>query len=674
MIKKGFRFLFVLWITAMLLSSGPAAIATGGDSWAVYIYLCGTDLETEAGMATDNMVELLSVGAYNPEVNVYFQTGGTRQWQNDNIDASVMQRYHVDSRQGDIVLLEEGELTSMGDEATLLDFLQWAVRHNTAEKMGIIFWNHGGGAMDGVEFDELYDSDSLSLAELKNAFCAINPASEPFLEFVGFDCCLMANIEIATILGDHARYLIASEEVEPGGGWDYYSWYTYLCENPGATGAELGVTVCDTYYRKCEQSGDADMATLSVIDLSMANELYAGFTAMAISMRTGSFSDQATNAAIMRGVRSTERYGGQTEGEGYTNLVDVGHMAYNIADVLIDGGAALLEALDSAVVYNVCGPYRSNSTGLSVFYPMMMNTSDRQSAQNLYDYIEAFDVDEYGVYITGLWGIPYDSSGLALAGQPSPDGGTYDGYDDGEYDEGDDYEDAYDEDTYDEYEYDEYEYDEDIYDEDAYGEYDGEERLITEAGASSAGVPAGQGALEVSISGEPSVNDDGYYTMTIDPATLDHVREVFFSLYVDLEDNVFCYLGSDNDLDVNWETGDVADNFRGVWPSVDGQYVTFEIAQSTDQYIIYSIPIKLNGERTNLRVVWEWDDPEDEGNHDGKFTVWGAWDGVGSTGMSSRVIQKIQDGDVIVPLMYAFRGDDPDNGVQVEGDPITVSG
>lgn len=39
--------------------------------------------------------------------------------------------------------------------------------------------------------------------------------------FIGFDACLMATVETANMLVPHADYMFASEETEPGYGWDY---------------------------------------------------------------------------------------------------------------------------------------------------------------------------------------------------------------------------------------------------------------------------------------------------------------------------------------------------------------------------------------------------------------------------------------------------------------------
>jgi hypothetical protein len=85
-------------------------------------------------------------------------------------------------------------------------------------------WNHGGGSVSGAAFDELYDYGSLTLDELYQAFGSVWSLSEtdPPLELVGFDTCLMATADVAYTFSDIAKYLVASEETESANGW-YYS-------------------------------------------------------------------------------------------------------------------------------------------------------------------------------------------------------------------------------------------------------------------------------------------------------------------------------------------------------------------------------------------------------------------------------------------------------------------
>ena len=51
-------------------------------SWAVYWYLCGSDLETNYGCATNDLIEMLEV-ALPENVNVIIETGGANAARSD---------------------------------------------------------------------------------------------------------------------------------------------------------------------------------------------------------------------------------------------------------------------------------------------------------------------------------------------------------------------------------------------------------------------------------------------------------------------------------------------------------------------------------------------------------------------------------------------------------------
>lgn len=61
-----------------------------------------------------------------------------------------------------------------------------------------------------------------------------------------------------------------------------------------------------------------------------------------------------------------------------------------------------------------------------------------------------------------------------------------------------------------------------------------------------------------------------------------------------------------NDIDMDWENGVFTDNFRGVWGSIDGNLCYMEIVYEGDDYNLYSVPVKLNGEDYHLRVVYDY--------------------------------------------------------------------
>lgn len=181
--KKIFALMMALVMALPLAACGDEpgtpdnnTAADDGSSWAVYWYLCGSDLETEGGCATADLSELMEVEL--PEnVTVVIQTGGAAEWQNDVVDASKLQRFVYNSE--GLQLVDEQPSASMGDSETLAAFLQFAKDSYPADKTAVVFWNHGGGSVSGAAFDELYDYDSLTLDEMYAAFSQV---WEPSLE------------------------------------------------------------------------------------------------------------------------------------------------------------------------------------------------------------------------------------------------------------------------------------------------------------------------------------------------------------------------------------------------------------------------------------------------------------------------------------------------------------
>lgn len=336
------------------------------ESWAIYWYLCGSDLESQNGCATADLIEALSVKL--PEnVTVVIETGGAGAWMNELVDPSVLQRWII--RDQELVLVDEQPSASMGEASTLADFLSFSYANYPADRIGVTFWNHGGGSTSGAAFDEIYGYDFLDQEELYSAFTSVWPASaeNPPIELVGFDTCLMANIDTAYTLSDIAHYLVASEETEPGNGWYYTGWLEKLAADPSMDGAELGKIICDAYAMGCEMVGTGDEITLSVTDLTKIPKLIEAYESFGEEALVASTNDDGFLAKFARAAVKSENYGGNTKEQGYADMLDIGHLARLTEDMLPSAGA-VLEGLDDCVIYRVAGPYRSESTGLSGYY------------------------------------------------------------------------------------------------------------------------------------------------------------------------------------------------------------------------------------------------------------------------------------------------------------------
>ena len=379
--------------------------AAQNDDWAIYWYLCGSDLESDYGSATEDLSELLEADI--PEnVKIVIETGGSSEWQNDTVEADYLERYVYS---GDTMeCVEQLPSANMGDSDTLADFLEFCRDNYPAEHTAVIFWNHGGGSAGGVAYDELYDYDSLSLWEIYDAFDSVYPLSEenPPLDLVGFDACLMATVDTANAFSDIARYMVASEETEPGNGWNYTGWAQALGDDPGMDGAQLGEVICDTYMEGCEMYGTEDEATLSVIDLGMIGPVLTAYDNMGKEALAYACEDTSFFSGFGRNAECSENYGGNTKETGYANMVDLKDLAENNRDMLTETSDDVINALEDCVVYKVNGAYRQQAGGLSCYYSYDGNLDDfysyaeigaSESFKYLYDYALSGSLSDEGM-------------------------------------------------------------------------------------------------------------------------------------------------------------------------------------------------------------------------------------------------------------------------------------
>lgn len=574
--------------------STPSVPADAG-SWAVYWYLCGSDLESGGGFATGDLSELLEVEM--PEnVNVVIETGGSSAWHNDVVDAEKIQRWVYGSE--GLNLVDEQPSANMGEAQTLADFLSFAKENYPADKTAVIFWNHGGGSVSGAAFDELYGGDSLTLDEMYMAFSSVwePSADNQPLEIVGFDTCLMATVDVAYTFSDFARYLVASEETEPANGWYYSRWVGALAENSSMDGAALGKVICDAYYEGCEEVGTQDNTTLSLTDLTKIGSLMEAYENFGAEALTAACEDPGFFSQFARAAVQSENYGGNTKEQGYTNMVDLGHMARQSADML-GSAQSVLDALDECVLYQVNGVYRTESTGLSCYYSYNGDVEDFNGyaglgASTAFKYFYAYE-------LTG----ELDDSGM---------------------------------------------------------EYIADMDFDT--------LPEVKNLTSVDWDDMPlDVDDEGTSFMTLGPEANDILAGIGFMLYcVNEENDLILLLGTDNDMNADWENGVFSDNFRGVWGGIDGNLVYMELSFEGDDYNLYSVPVLLNGEEYHLQVAYDFNTET--------WSILGARQGIDENGMADKEMRLLQEGDEITTLWYmaSATGDDEFEPYTVETFTVTA--
>ncbi len=358
------------------------------------VYMVGSDLETFGYYATEDVAEMMDAAPYDSDknensANIIIQTGGSRNASVDSyrfIDFTKVQTHKV--FRDEIQLLQDLGSQNMGDPATLSSFLNYATKEFPAEKYVIILWNDGSG-IGGFGTDTI-SQDHLSLSEIHKAFSdASKSSTNQKFELIGFDACLMASIEVLSELDEFGSVMVASQELEPGWGWNYYTIVQGLQDNPDQTGFELGRTIADSYAshvdakaKEFEEYNTSDTLTLSVIDLSKIAALES-----AVSRLSDAFDEELNDLGAAntyaKAIGRTERFGiGSEFSSGH---VDLYHLSYNIGlqfPELRESASEVQKLTDEAVVYKINRTLHQDSRGISMYMPEGANRDSLTTNQS----------------------------------------------------------------------------------------------------------------------------------------------------------------------------------------------------------------------------------------------------------------------------------------------------
>ena len=277
-----------------------------GTVQTIMIYMVGSDLESSYGNASLDMDEMEAAGVDTAHNNVIVYAGGASQWQDRGLDGDACTT---------LLLTEDGfapldtyPAENMGDPLTLSSFMNYCFDFFPADSYSLLLWDHGGGPVLGYGVDENY-RDLLTLDELSEALADSVGAHMTKLEWIGFDACLMSSLEVASVLAPYADYMIASQETEPGWGWNYA--FLSVLSDRAIPGDEMGEYIVDSYMDYGEYVFDyypnlySDL-TLSCIDLNAYAEaedaLNTYFAELDTSLDVQNYPKLVRNRAKVRAI------------------------------------------------------------------------------------------------------------------------------------------------------------------------------------------------------------------------------------------------------------------------------------------------------------------------------------------------------------------------------------
>jgi len=364
-------------------------------AWTLLIYMAAdNDL---ASQGVRDLEEMLAVGA-SPEVAVVVlfdrkHRGATR--------------YRIPSRPGvSRARCPQNKLgkINMGDPATLADFLRWGQAQLPARRRALILWDHGdgwrpynplnpsGGLRTKRHFSARVrvqragmrpqyigiddqgrgslDDDWLDMGELRQGL-AQGLGGRP-LDLLGFDACLMSQLEVLYEVRDTASVIVGSEEEMPLTGLPYREVLGYLNQHTDTPPGPFAEAIAKSFLAWGPRR---TRRTHSIIEPKELTQL---------ARTTSDFGDAVAErlprqrAEVLSALKGVQRYSTK-ESREYADLLDT---AKKIARSLKHRDVsrsveALEEAVGKTVRFNgTTGVRLEGSHGISVYMPRRRSVWD----------------------------------------------------------------------------------------------------------------------------------------------------------------------------------------------------------------------------------------------------------------------------------------------------------
>ena len=331
-------------------------IGNGQDTITIMVYMCGTDLESRGGMASNDIAEMCAATLSN-KINILIYTGGCKAWKTTGISNEVNQIYRIRGGRLERIVADDGAKV-MTDPATLTAFIKWCNENYPANRNDLIFWDHGGGSISGYGYDEKFaNKGSMNLSGINKAL----KDSGVTFDFIGFDACLMATLETALMTANYGDYLIASEETEPGIGWYYTDWLNELSKDTSMPTLDIGKNIVDGFVDKCAEKCSGQKTTLSVIDLAeisvtSPDKLSAFSNSTANLIKSNDYKKVSDARVSTREFATSSRI----------DQIDLVNFANHIGTT---EAKELANTLLSAVKYNRTSANMTNAYGVSIYFP-----------------------------------------------------------------------------------------------------------------------------------------------------------------------------------------------------------------------------------------------------------------------------------------------------------------
>lgn len=404
LIYVSYALIKALLVLSLFTESATAAPVTKTPGkWNFLVYIASNNNLHRYGQ--HNIKEMQQIGS-NDNVNIFVQV--------DNFGKRQVSRYKIEKGKSTLISTHANPPTNLsGTKENLFDFVREITTKHPADRLALILWNHGSGAKDPHLWSRLlpylrencfYFNPQTKMYEIDRNVVSLrgiafndvghtyitNPELKVVLEqictqlrggkkidLLGFDACHMAAVEVAGQVKNAADYMVGSEEIEPGPGWDYSKFLrNFLTRN--LTPSELAEQIVNAYGAKYNRMF-ADL-TQSAIKLENHHLLEKNIDTVATLLLALLEKPEHKLLTVIRKVRSNPR---QTISFLDSDYIDLGLFYKSLAQELtkrVPNPTPLVENLKTAlqdgtkilqsqVVFNTTGRNVKEASGLSIYFP-----------------------------------------------------------------------------------------------------------------------------------------------------------------------------------------------------------------------------------------------------------------------------------------------------------------
>lgn len=389
----------ILLIGFIILGISNSFSQTG---WTIMVYISGDNNLSSAGIEDLNEMEGAINGVTSNVIVLIDEYG------NNNTNAYEVE-YDSDGPTHSPIVSSSIPLNNinsswsdelnLGDGQTLEDFASWTIENYPADHYSLILWNHGTGWLKSSQMDDKliksicwddYNGDHLKIDEVRNSIIDIyNNTGNTKIDLLGMDACLMAMIEVYYQFYSYAEVGVASEEWEPGDGWEY-DFLSELSTSPKMTASSLGTHIVD-YYAESYSDGsgnpsDVNTYTLSAFYIDSLAGLGESESVAQITNHLGNllcsyiyenYSD--VNTAQNNCSRFDNRL---SQPDDYIDLYDFADNlnSQNINASINNWTQDLMNRIDDAIIHEEHGSSRNWAHGISIYFEE--NSSEYESDYN----------------------------------------------------------------------------------------------------------------------------------------------------------------------------------------------------------------------------------------------------------------------------------------------------